>query len=428
MVPGVVGRQAALLRRARPFRLLWLATLGSGLGTGVATIALVVDVWDRTGSGKWVSALLLVEFFPMLAIGLLLGPLVDRLSRRRLMIASDLIRAAVFVALPFVGEPALIVALAAVAGFATGFFRPAVYAGMPNLIDEEDLPHANSLFQAVENLTWMLGPLLGGLLLSAFSPDVPYAVNAVTFALSAALLVRVPAARLQAGEAGSEGHFADLAAGFRLVRSSRPLLTVLVTWTVAMLGLAAVNVAEVALVKVSFDAGDFGLGLLMASAGLGLILGSVLGGAVLERRPIALAYGSALALMAVGIGLAAAAPSVWVAAVFVVVSGFGNGVASVCNPVLVQRGAPDHLRGRAFTVIMSVNAAAFGVGMVVAGALTDALGARWVWGLAAGLLAFVAAIGAALARGIEAPAEADVSPLPVAAAAAPQAVQGAERI
>jgi hypothetical protein len=65
MVSGVVGKQAALLRRARPFGLLWLATLGSGLGTGVATIALVVDVWDRTGSGKWVSALLLVEFLPI---------------------------------------------------------------------------------------------------------------------------------------------------------------------------------------------------------------------------------------------------------------------------------------------------------------------------------------------------------------------------
>jgi MFS family permease len=195
-----------------------------------------------------------------------------------------------------------------------------------------------------------------------------------------------------------------------------------------MLGLAAVNVAEVALVKVSFDAGDFGLGLLMASAGLGLICGSVFGGEVVERWPIAVAYGSALALMAVGIGLAAIAPGVWIAAACVVVSGFGNGVAGVCNPVLVQRGAPDHLRGRAFTLIMSVNAAAFGVGMVVAGALTDAVGPRWVWGLAAALLAVVAGLAAGLARGIEAPAEADVSALPVAAAAAPQAVQGAERI
>jgi MFS family permease len=416
MAVGVVGRQAALLRRAPGFTLLWLATLGSGLGTGVATIALTVDVWDRTGSGKWVSALLLVEFLPMLAIGLLLGPLVDRVSRRRLMVASDLVRALVFALLPLAGEPLVVVALAGVAGFATGFFRPAVYAGMPNLVDEDDLPQANALFQAVENLTWMLGPLLGGVLLTVSSPDVSYIVNAVTFVLSAALIARVAASRLQAGAAESEGHARDLAAGFRLVVRSRPLLTVLVAWTVAMLGLAAINVAEVALAKVSLDAGDFGLGLLMAGAGLGLIVGSVLGGEVIERRSIASAYGFAIGLIAIGVGLAALAPTVWVAAACVVVSGFGNGVAAVCNPVLVQRGAPDWLRGRAFTVIMSVNAAAYGVGMVVAGVLTDALGARWVWGLAAGVLGVVAVIGGLLARSIDPARDVDAARAAVAAA------------
>ena len=428
-MPGVIGRQAELLRRAPSFTLLWLATLGSGLGTGIATIALTVDIWDRTGSGKWVSVLLLVEFVPMLAIGLLLGPVVDRVSRRGLMIASDLVRAAVFALLPFAGEPIAIVALAAVAGFATGFFRPAVYAGMPNLVDDADLPQANALFQTIENLTWMLGPLIGGVILSVTSPDVSYVANAVTFLVSAALIARVAGARLQAGAAESEGHLRDLAEGFALVLRSRPLLTVLVAWTIAMLGLAAVNVAEVALAKVSLDAGDFGLGLLMASAGLGLIVGSLLGGEVLEHRPISFAYGGAVGLMAIGIGLAAVAPNVWVAAACVVVSGLGNGVASVCNPVLVQRGAPDHLRGRAFTAIMSVNAAAFGLGMIVAGALTDALGARWVWGIAAGVLAVVAVVGAALARGVEPAAEEpEPAPVAVAGAGAPQAVHGGERL
>jgi MFS family permease len=428
MASGVIDRQAALLGRAPSFTLLWLATLGSGLGTGIATIALTVDVWDRTGSGKWVSALLIVEFLPMLAIGLLLGPLVDRVSRRGLMIGSDLARAVVFALLPFANEPVAIVALAGVAGFATGFFRPAVYAGMPNLVADNDLPQANALFQAVENLTWMLGPLIGGVLLSVTSPDVSYVVNAVTFVFSAALIARVAATRLQAGAAESQGHLRDLAEGFRIVLRSRPLLTVLVAWTIAMLGLAAVNVAEVALAKVSLDAGDFGLGLLMASAGLGLILGSVLGGDVIERRTISFAYGFAIGLMAVGIGLAALAPNVWVAAACVVVSGFGNGVASVCNPVLVQRGAPDQLRGRAFTVIMSVNSVAFGAGMVVAGALTDELGARWVWALAAGVLAVVAVVGASLARGIAPAPEVEVAPVTLAAAAAPQAVQSVEQI
>jgi MFS family permease len=81
----------------------------------------------------------------------------------------------------------------------------------------------------------------------------------------------------------------------------------------------------------------------------------------------------------------------------------GNGAAVICNAVLVQRGAPDRLRGRAFTVVMSVGYAVLGAGMIIAGFLTDALGARAVWGIAAGLLAFAAAVGLALVRGVGKP-------------------------
>jgi MFS family permease len=423
----IVRRQLELLRRAPSFGLLFFATLGSGLGTGVALIALVVDVFDRTGSGKWVAALLVVEFLPMVVIGLLLGPLVDRYSRREIMIGSDLIRFAVFLALPFAPGPATIVALAAVVGFATGFFRPAVYAGMPNLVDPDDLPNANSLFQTVENLTWMVGPLLGGALLAISGPDVPYAVNAATFLFSALLLVRIPAERLQAGAAASEGHLRDLAAGFTLVVRSRPLLTVLVTWTIVMFGNAAVNVAEVSLAKVSFDAGDFGLGVLMTAAGLGLLAGSVVAGGWLETRRVSVVYGTALVLMATGIATAAVAPNAWVAAVCVIVFGFGNGVATVCNPYFVQMGARDELRGRAFTVIMSVNAFALGVGMAIAGPFTDAAGARWVWATAAALFLVSAAVGVALARGISVDGlQKKAEAAPVAAVGAAQPVRPAE--
>ena len=84
---------AELLRRNRGFRLLFVATLGSLLGTWLATIALTVDVYDRTHSGTWVSALLIAVFLPTVVVGVAVGPLLDRLSRRRLMIASDLLRA-----------------------------------------------------------------------------------------------------------------------------------------------------------------------------------------------------------------------------------------------------------------------------------------------------------------------------------------------
>jgi MFS family permease len=81
-----------------------------------------------------------------------------------------------------------------------------------------------------------------------------------------------------------------------------------------------------------------------------------------------------------------------------VLAGIGNGTAVVCNSLLVQRGAPDEIRGRVFTVIMSVNYAVYGLGFVVAGPLTDSVGPRWVFGGVAIVLAFVSLVAYALAR------------------------------
>jgi MFS family permease len=403
---GSARRQLDLPRRAADFRLLFLATLASGLGTWLSVVALTVDVFDRTHSAKWVSALLIVDFLPAVAIGLALGPLLDRLSRRRLMVVADLARALVFAALPFTDTATGIVVLAGAAGFATGFFRPAVFAGLPNLVPAADLAAANSLLRSVEYMTTTAGTLLGGVIVAAAGPHPAYWVNAASFLLSALLLMRIPVGRLQTAVVPGQGYWGDLTDGFRLVMRSRALLTVFVVWNLAMVQIGAVNVAEVALAKVSFNAGDFGFGLMWAFSGAGLALGSLFAAALLERRGIAVMYPAALAAMAAGSALAAVSPNVWVAIWCVALGGAGNGAAIVYNALIVQRGVADHLRGRAFTVLMSSTFALMGVGMVVSGPLTDRFGARWLYGAAAALAALAALVAIVLARRVpDAPTE-----------------------
>jgi MFS family permease len=396
----VLTRQLTLLREVQSFRLLALATLGSAVGTWLAFVALTIDVYDRTGSAVWVSALLIADFLPAILIGLAAAAVVDRLPRRRLMVASDLVRVAIFAALPFANDATTIVALAAVAGFATGFFRPALYAGLPNLLPDEDLPHANSLLQTIENLAWALGPVIGGVLVAATGPDAAYWINSVTFLLSAALLAGIPDRLLQAAPAVGRGYWRDLTDGYRLVRNSRALLTVLTAWNVIMLASAGVNVAEVVLAKEAFGAGDFGYGLLVGATGVGLALGSLVAGSLLDRRAIGTVYATSIGLVALGMFGAAASPNVWVAAACVVVLGTGNGAAVVCNALLVQRGAPDALRGRAFTLLMSSNYVILGIGMIAAGPLTDEVGPRMVWAVAGALSAVAAIVGFVLGRGV----------------------------
>jgi MFS family permease len=393
-------RQLHLLERAPAFRALFLATTVSGIGTWLAVIALTVDVYDRTHSAEWVSALLIADFLPAVVIGLVFGPVVDRFSRWRLMVGSDILSVAVFVALVFADTAGQIVALAAVAGFATGFFRPATYAGLPNLVDEADLPAANSLLRSTANLTTVVGTLLGGIVVATAGPDVSYAVNAISFGGSAMLLATIPARRLQAPERPAEtgGYLGEVKAGFTLVLRSRALLAVFISWNLVMLANAGVNVSEIFLAKVSFDSGSFGYGLLWAGAGVGQVVGALYASTWLEHRSVSFVYGAGLALMSFGAFAAALAPNVWVGTLALALGGSGNGAAIVCNSLLVQRGAPDNLRGRAFTTIMSANFALLGLGMAVFGPITAAVGARWVFGLAGLLAAVAAAVGRAMTR------------------------------
>jgi MFS family permease len=379
-----------LLRRSPSFGLLFFATAGSSFGTYLAAIVLTVDVYDRTGSGVWVAALLIADFLPIVLIGLLLGPLVDRLSRRGLMVVSDLVRVGVFAALPFVDEPAGIVGLAAVAGIATGFFRPAVYAGLPNLVPDEELTNANSLLQTIETIAWMVGPVVGGLMLTTWSPSVPYVVNALTFLVSAVLVFRIPDHALRSEESLTRGHWRDVSDGFRLVLTSPPLRTVLIVWNVVLLGSAAINVAEVVFAKETLDSGNVGFGILVAASGVGLAVGSYLAAPSLGLLGLRRHYATAIALMALGWGGAALSPTIWIAVPLVVVGAAGNGAAIISNQLLVQRGAPDRYRGRALATIMSTNYAILGLAMAAAGVLTDAYGPRWVWGVA-GIVYLVAA-------------------------------------
>jgi MFS family permease len=407
--PAGSGARLRLLREAPGYRLVFLAALASGIGTWLAFVALVLDVTERTDDARWVSALLVAEFLPVVVIGLLAGPLVDRLPRRAILIASDLARAVVFLLLPFAPSTLAIVLLALAAGVATSLFRPALYAGLPNLVADEDLPQANGLLQTAENLTWAVGAVAGGALVAVSGPDAAYLVNVVSFVVSALLFLRVRES-LEETHVGGEGHFRELADGLRLVVSSRPLLTVLIAWSIVMLSNAAVNVAQVFLATRVFDAGELGFGILVAAEAAGLVVGSFLAGGVIERHGVRGPYGLAIAVMGAGLLTAAAAPNLWLALPFVILAGTGNGAAVVCNVVLVQRGAPDALRGRAFSVLMGIGYGVLGLGMAVAGPITNAYGARTAWIIASGLCAAGALVGFVL---LEPDAPAREEPEPV---------------
>ncbi len=389
--------QNALFRYPGVRRLFW-ATLISSTGTWLAIVALAIDVFDRTHSSVWVGALFAAETLPIALLGFLLGPMLDRLPRRSLMIGSDLARAGVFVALVAAPNAWTIVALATLAGLATGLFTPAVYAGLPNMVDERDLAGANGLFQTAVSVTMIVGPLGGGLIVSVMGPHPVYLLNAGSFVFSALLLVGIRPAGLQSVAAVTRGYLRDLFDGAATVFRSRPLLTVFVAWNIAMVGIAAMNTAEVDLVKHDFGAGDFGYGLFMAATGVGVLVGALNARSLLDRRRFASVYGLGFLLLAAGMIVIALLPPFALATVLLVVAGAGDGLLLTANAMLVQQGAPDDLRGRSFTLIMSANAIVLTVASIGAGVLADRMGARPVWALAGLAIAIAGLAGWLLAR------------------------------
>jgi MFS family permease len=391
-------RDRVAVLRNETYRLLFFATLGSGIGTWMATIALTADIDHRTGSTWWVSALFVVTFLPSVVVGLAAGPLVDRLSRKLLIVTSDVVRLGVFAALPFVHSAPGILALAGVAGIANSFFRPAVLAGVPNLVEERELAAGMSLLQATDWFATSLGPVVGGTIVSASGAHVVYWVNAATFLFSALLILRIPARLLQSEQGITRGHWRDLKDGVSLFRRSTALRAVLFGFGLAMVAGGLINVAEIFLATRSLGSGAFGYGLLWSGTGVGLVTGSILAGSLLEDRDALQGYAFVFIPWAVGFFATAVSPDIWVAALAMVLAGLGNGLTFPMTVVIIQRATSDRLRGRAFAVIISAHNALFALGMVVAGELTAAAGPRWAYVTSAALVACGGCTAWALSR------------------------------
>jgi MFS family permease len=395
--PGRIrGRTAVFANRM--YRLLFLATLGSGVGTFAATIALTSDIDARTNSTWWVSMLFLVTFTPPILVGLFVGPLIDRLSRKLLLVTSDVVRLGVFALLPFADHPGTMIVLAGVAGIANSFFRPAVLAGVPNLVAEDELDAATSLLQGTEWLAAAIGPVIAGALVSLSGAHIVYWLNAATFLFSAILILRIPGRLLQSVQGIARGHWRDLREGFTAFRSSPALRVALFGFGPTMVTTGLVNVSEIFLAERSLGSGPFGFGLLWTGSGVGLVAGSIVTGFLLQRHDVLDIYVFTFVPIIAGVIGAATAPNIWIAATAMTLTGFGNGLAFPMMILILQRYTSDRIRGRVFTVTISFHSALLGIAMVASGALTALAGARWTYVVAAAFAAASALVVSVLLR------------------------------
>jgi MFS family permease len=343
----------------------------------MAAIALSVDVYRQTGSAVWLSATFFLTFGITGLLSPVAGLIADRFDRQRVMVISDVIGAIVWTVLLLGHSPAWLLGLGFLASIAAKPFDIASGAAVPNLVDMENLAGANATLATANNLSRLLGPVLGGAIAAAFGPREAYIANAVSFGLSA-LLVSSVTSRFQAVDQG-EHEPGTIWTGFAVIVRDGVLLALTVVWTVLAL---TVNVALVAdlLLSQSFGWGAFGYGLINAFFGGGALAGAFLARKLTVRTEAAGVLTEVLGI-AVGSGLVAAAPAFALVLVGQSIAAGTDAVGEVAGTNIVQRAAADAVRGRVFGAITTLVLMGNTIGFIFVGFVVQAIGPRWTYGI-----------------------------------------------
>ncbi|WBB65950.1 MFS transporter [Micromonospora sp. WMMD812] len=408
MISGA-DRVRAPLWRDRNFGTYWLAQSLSALGDSFAYIALPLLVLQATGSVAQMGLLTAVAGAASVGAGVFGGVLVDRYDRRTLMIAADLARLVLYglVPLAWLAGPQVwvlfvVLPICEAAGM---LFQVAAVTAVRNLVDRDRITEANGRLQATYATAAVGGPLLAGVVSARFGPTAAIAINAASFALSAAGLWLVRLRRAEPagpradglalpddlasanGRVTADGRqvrqrpLAEFLAGARflwqqpVLRSLTVLLSVFIFLTFGF--------TDVLIYHVKHDLGgsDRTVGTVLGLAALGTIAGALLAAPLRRRRGFGVTWIGALAvsgLAIVGIGLAGNVPAVTaLTAVYLC----GASVGGICSMSLRQEITPDHLLGRVTSAFWSTH---YSLGPAGAAVLTWAAARYGVTGVAVG--------------------------------------------
>lgn len=381
MTATISGAWPRTLRalRHRNYRLYFFGQLFSLTGTWMQSVAQSWLLYQLTDSAALLGLLSFVQMLPVFLMAPIGGVIADRLSRHRLVIATQYASALLAALLALLALTDQIVVwhlftLAALLGTVNGIDTPVRQSFVADIVEREDLPNAIGLYASVFNGARVLGPALAGALVASIGAGWCFFINAVSFlpvllglhAMRVAAKRRVPVSASPA---------AQMREGFSYVRSHRPIRAVLQMLALVCLTGTPYLVLLPILASRVYGSGAEGLGLLMGASGFGAMIGAIL----LASRHSAhgLPHWISRAVTAFGLLLVvlALAPTLWLAALVMVGIGTAMVLTLSASNALVQSLLPDALRGRVMSIYFMTVMGASPLGSLGAGALTELIGA-----------------------------------------------------
>ena len=381
------------------YRRLWAARTVSQWGDTFNFVALALLIYDLTGSGLGVSGIVVAEILPVLLLAPFTGSLVDRWPRVRVMVGSDLFRLVLAVVLA-VWHDAPVGVYTVAFGMSVGavFFNPAASSVLPALVREDALVAANSGIWTAAVLSQIVLAPLAGLLVVSLGYGPAFAINAVSYAISAALLrgLKVPG---NPEKVHRRRLLAEAREGITVLVQHRLLRALAIGQFLAALSAGATSALLVVLAKEHLGVSGRGYGLLIGAIGIGAALGPLVLLRLIRNpaRPL-FVFGPYGLRGVVDLALASVA-SVPFAAGALALYGVGTSTGAVTFNSMLQAEAPDHVRGRVFASMDVLWQGGRLLSLAVGGALADLYGIEAVYYLGGTLLLAAAAAGLASTRG-----------------------------
>lgn len=350
------------------FRHLFAAQLVALLGTGLATVALVLLAWHLAGdnAGAVLGTALAIKMVAYVTLAPLAAAVAERLPRRAFLVALDLIRAGVIAFLPFVTEVWQVYVLIFFLQAASAGFTPAFQAVIPDVLkDEDDYTNALSLLRLTEDLEQLASPMLAALLLTVVSFPVLFAGTVIGFVASALLVLT---ARLPERVRGEDNHFwTDVTKGIRIYTRTPRLRGLMVMEAAVAAAGAMVYVNTVVLVQARLGLGEEAVALAFAGFGAGSMLAALLLPRILDRledRPVMI---GGAALMVANVALVPMVGSLGTLIALWTAIGFGFSLTQTPIGRIINRSAREADRGAVFAAQFALSHACWLVTYPLAG-------------------------------------------------------------
>jgi MFS family permease len=398
---------------------LWLAQIVSEIGDWFYTLSIYTLLLQLTGHASSVALALVLQVLPQTLVGPTAGVVNDRLRRKHVMIAADLVRFAVVLAMLFVRSRSmvwLVYPLLLAETAMAAFFEPARSSVIPNITAEDEVLVANTLSSATWSVNLLIGAAVGGVVAAFFGRDTVFMLNAISFLMSALLIGGMRFAEPHAESAAPLRprdliDYSPVLEGIRYIRSHPTLLPAVFakagelmvgpSWVI----FTVMGAREFAVHGRGIDAAGgamLGMSILLGGRGLGAMVGPLVAARWAGRSDHRLRLGILLGYLTIAFGycVLGASRSVWMAAGCAMLAHAGGSTVWVFSTTLLQFHTEDRFRGRVFSADLGLGSLTFAVTAYLAGRFLDAgISARTV-ATSTGVLMLVPA--AILAIGLQA--------------------------